>query len=728
MDDYTSKPNTTGFVPVGGSADGMIEVETDGDWLRVDLLAGIAYEINVFGIGTNPIDDPRAQLRTADRVTLASDDNSGVGTAARITYVPTVSDSFFVQVSEVGRDDTGSYRVTLDEVGNPPPPPPPTDADIALTIGVTENGSFGNSFNGQSDADGIITASFENTGQNLNLFVKGFDIDFANEVQVRLNGNVIDFLSVGPNNELNSGDVFSIAASQQIAGTNTITFEQMLNDTYKWGVTDLLLQAAGSPPPPPPPTGADIALTIGVTENGSFGNSFNGQSDADGIITASFENTGQNLNLFVKGFDIDFANEVQVRLNGNVIDFLSVGPNNELNSGDVFSIAASQQIAGTNTITFEQMLNDTYKWGVTDLLLQAAGSPPPPPPPTGADIALTIGVTENGSFGNSFNGQSDADGIITASFENTGQNLNLFVKGFDIDFANEVQVRLNGNVIDFLSVGPNNELNSGNVFSIAASQQIAGTNTITFEQMLNDTYKWGVTDILLDEAGSPPPPPPPGDGTLDIMIIGDSFSIDRRGLPTQLEAALESRGHGDVEITNLSMSGQNIYGARNMVLDYFDDPAAEIPEVAMLAIGINDALAHREPSEIDRVLTRTINELKGEGVEVLLAVPESFFPLKSGEQGLSDPADQAAFSAVYDELAAENGLVIARDFIEGLTSDASLLEGDVFHPNPDGVARMVQNVLPELEQTIDRALPDSGGSQTASVNLDDIVATDGGVI
>ena len=75
-----------------------------------------------------------------------------------------------------------------------------------------------------------------------------------------------------------------------------------------------------------PASAQDISLTPGVLESGDFGNRFNGTSDADGVITAGFESTGTDLTLSVVGFDIDFPDEVEVRVNGARLGFLSVGP------------------------------------------------------------------------------------------------------------------------------------------------------------------------------------------------------------------------------------------------------------------------------------------------------------------------------------------------------------------------------------------------------------------
>ncbi len=231
--------------------------------------------------------------------------------------------------------------------------------DISLEIGVTETGDFGNKFNGQTDADGLITAGFESTGSDMVLTFQGFDIDLDNEVELFLNGASIGFLDAGVDNGLQSYSI-DIAAADQVAGQNVITFSQDLNAIFAWGVTDILLEEAD------PAT--DISLEIGVTETGDFGNNFNGQTDADGLITAGFESTGSDMELTFQGFDIDLDNEVELFLNGASIGFLDAGVDNGLQSYSI-DIAAADQVAGQNVITFSQDLNDIFAWGVTDLLI-----------------------------------------------------------------------------------------------------------------------------------------------------------------------------------------------------------------------------------------------------------------------------------------------------------------------------------------------------------------------
>ena len=48
-DDYDNTINTTGYIEIGGTADGTLEVTGDHDWLRVNLVAGNAYSFSVEG-------------------------------------------------------------------------------------------------------------------------------------------------------------------------------------------------------------------------------------------------------------------------------------------------------------------------------------------------------------------------------------------------------------------------------------------------------------------------------------------------------------------------------------------------------------------------------------------------------------------------------------------------------------------------------------------------------
>lgn len=113
------------------------------------------------------------------------------------------------------------------------------------------------------------------------------------------------------------------------------------------------------------------------------------------------------------------------------------------------------------------------------------------------DMTLTLGVTETGEFGNNFNGQTDADGVVTATFTGTSGDLLLSFKAYDIDSPIEVEVLLDGASLGFLPMGVNEGLTEQS-FMITAAQQTNGVESvISFVQSENVDNTWGVTDVLL---------------------------------------------------------------------------------------------------------------------------------------------------------------------------------------------------------------------------------------
>jgi hypothetical protein len=233
---------------------------------------------------------------------------------------------------------------------------------------------------------------------------------------------------------------------------------------WAWGVTNLLLAEYIMPPP-------DISLTVGVIDNREFGYNY-GSSQHATELSVGFEGTIMDLFFSVTGYDIDYADEIAVYLNDNLLGYLNEGPDNGLNAGDSFSIPAGAQIPGENRIKFVQKTAG-WTWGVTNLLLADYRLPRP-------DVSLTVGVMEVGEYGYKY-GSNQHKTTFTAGFTGTSMDLLFSVTGYDI-----------------LSKGPNNGLNAGDSFSIPAGDQIPGENRIKFVQKTAG-WIWGVTNLVLSE-------------------------------------------------------------------------------------------------------------------------------------------------------------------------------------------------------------------------------------
>ncbi|MEX0281223.1 MAG: S8 family serine peptidase [Arenibacterium sp.] len=358
-----------------------------------------------------------------------------------------------------------------------------TDPDLVLTTGTPDAGKYGNKYDGATDADGSISAVFASTGVDLELTFDAFDVDQDNEIQVFLNGTLLGSVAKGINDGV-TGQKFLIPAADQDPGNNLLTFEQTINTTWKWGVTNIMVATPGT-------TIADMALDIGVRDTASYGNRFDGQSDSDGVITATFTGGVEELELTFDAYDVDSNGEVEVFLNGVSIAQIAKGINNGF-SEQVITIPLADQLAGTNTLTFEQTVNDGYKWGVKNVMVATPGAGDAP-------IALTLGQTETGKYGNKYDGATDLDGEVAMSFDSIGKPMLLEFDAFDIDSTGEVEVYVNGTLVGPVSVGLNNAL-SAKTFLVGTDVQVPGTNEITFVQASNVSFKWGVTNVVIDEA------------------------------------------------------------------------------------------------------------------------------------------------------------------------------------------------------------------------------------
>ena len=361
-------------------------------------------------------------------------------------------------------------------------PPAGSAPVIALTVDVVDPGSYGHNY-GTDEHETVLVATFTGDGTSTYyLQVTGYDSDHTAEISVHLNGSQIGVLTKGPNNGLNNGDLFTLAPHLLVAGQNTVEFRQS-EPGWTWGVTNLAVLSA-------PPAGAPsaLALTVDVVDTGSYGHKYD-TNEHQTVLAATFAGDGTSTYyLQVAGYDIDYGDEISVHLNGGQIGFLTKGPNNGLNAGDVLTLLPPFVVAGQNTIEFRQR-EPGWKWGVTNLVVLS--QPPLGTPPV---VALTVDDIDPGSYGNKY-GTGEHETLLAATFTSDGTSTYyLQVTGYDIDYGDEISVHLNGTPIGFLSKGPNNCLNAGDLFTLPPTLLVAGQNALEFRQRVPG-WKWGVTNL-----------------------------------------------------------------------------------------------------------------------------------------------------------------------------------------------------------------------------------------
>jgi hypothetical protein len=145
-DDYGASAAIAGKLTVGSSLNGSLSPGGgDRDWFAVSLDAGATYWFTLTGAkegdGTLPLSFNSTQLRLVDAkgavLASAGADNNGAGPV--LPYVPTVKETYYVEVAVPG--SAGSYKIKA-ELGQPDDYGNDTAHAAAISNGVTVKGSL----------------------------------------------------------------------------------------------------------------------------------------------------------------------------------------------------------------------------------------------------------------------------------------------------------------------------------------------------------------------------------------------------------------------------------------------------------------------------------------------------------------------------------------------------------------------------------------------------------
>lgn len=179
-----------------------------------------------------------------------------------------------------------------------------------------------------------------------------------------------------------------------------------------------------------------------------------------------------------------------------------------------------------------------------------------------------------------------------------------------------------------------------------------------------------------------------------LAAFGDSLSAGYQlppeaAFPVQLQKALDAKGL-DVEVRNAAVSGDTASGG----LSRLDWSIAEDVDGVIYELGANDALRGIDPSltreAVDAALARFAER------EIVVLVAGMLAPPNLG-------ADYGeAFNAIYPELADKYGAGLYPFFLDGVAGDPALNLADRIHPTAEGVAVIVERILPDVEALLAR--------------------------
>ena len=182
------------------------------------------------------------------------------------------------------------------------------------------------------------------------------------------------------------------------------------------------------------------------------------------------------------------------------------------------------------------------------------------------------------------------------------------------------------------------------------------------------------------------------------MALGDSLTAGY-GLPLedgfvpQLQKALRAKGY-HVRVRNAGVSGDTSSAGLSRLDWAVPPPPAQIDGV-ILELGANDGLRGIDPALTRRNLDAIISALHARRLPILLA-------------GMRAPPNygtryQSQFDALYKDLATKHGLIFYPFFLEGVAARPALNLADAIHPNRDGIAIIVKNILPDVEKLLNQA-------------------------
>lgn len=182
--------------------------------------------------------------------------------------------------------------------------------------------------------------------------------------------------------------------------------------------------------------------------------------------------------------------------------------------------------------------------------------------------------------------------------------------------------------------------------------------------------------------------------TVHLVALGDSLTAGyglapQDGFVPQLQAALVAKGHR-VTVHNGGVSGDTSSGGLAR-LDWVVGPQAQ---AVIIELGANDMLRGISPAVTEKNLRAMIEKLRARGLPVLLAGM-----LAAPNLG---PVYEQRFNALYPALAQEYGLVYYPFFLDGVAANPKLNLGDGIHPNAQGIAIIVDKILPSVEKLLAR--------------------------
>jgi acyl-CoA thioesterase I len=179
---------------------------------------------------------------------------------------------------------------------------------------------------------------------------------------------------------------------------------------------------------------------------------------------------------------------------------------------------------------------------------------------------------------------------------------------------------------------------------------------------------------------------------LKIVAMGDSLTAGygvpaSDAFPAKLQQALAGKGI-KVDIVNAGVSGDTTSGG----LARLDWSVPSDADAVILELGANDAMRGVDPVITRKALDEMLQRLKQRGIPVLLC--GMYAPPNMGDEFVQ------AYRDMYPALAQRYGALLYPFFLDQVAGRAEFNQPDGIHPNPQGVDRIVRDIVPKVEELI----------------------------
>ena len=176
-----------------------------------------------------------------------------------------------------------------------------------------------------------------------------------------------------------------------------------------------------------------------------------------------------------------------------------------------------------------------------------------------------------------------------------------------------------------------------------------------------------------------------------IMVFGDSLSAayglnPAEGWVSLMETALKNRG---VSVVNASISGETTRGG---LIRIQGDLQRQKPTIVLIALGANDALrglpVAATKKNLDAIIT-AVRAAKARPVIIGIQIPPNY--------GFDYTQ---SFSAIFPALAKQYKLPLVPFLLEGIGEKLELFQADRLHPIAAAQPKILDNVMPAVEQAL----------------------------